>query len=304
MTGSGVPGGPTPAPEASVATQDYGSLVEALVARQGTLSRRMAQIAQFCLNNPEDVAINNIVALARLIGVAPANITRFAKEAGFGGFGELQDVFRQRLIGPRTSYADRMTALSGRAGDLDLDRTDAVFDTFVQSAVDSLLRLHVETDRAAMDRVVEVLLAADAVHVVAARGAFGIGAYALYGLSRVGKRAHLIDNLGAMRAEQAAAVGPRDVLLALTFDDYTPETIEVARAVAARGSRVVAITDNELSPINGLADPVLYVREARLGHFRSQVPAQVLCQTVIVSLGRRMDRGDPGDDQKFSSRKK
>jgi DNA-binding MurR/RpiR family transcriptional regulator len=273
------------APEA---TQDYAGLVAALVARQGSLSRRLAQVAQFCLNNPEDVAINNIVGLARLIGVAPANITRFAKEMGFAGFAELQEVFRQRLIGPRSSYADRMTALAGGGADLDLDQPGAVFDTFVQSAVDSLLRLHAEIDRAALARAVDVLTGAEAVHVVAARGAFGIGAYALYGLSRVGKRAHLIDNLGAMRAEQASAMGPRDVLLALTFDDYTPETVEVARAVTGRGRRVVAITDNELSPMSGLADPILFVREARLGHFRSQVPALVLCQALIVSLGRRI----------------
>lgn len=288
---SGASRDPAAAAEGAGPIQDYASLVEALVARQGALSRRMAQIAQFCLNNPEDVAINSIVGLARLIGVAPANITRFAKELGFAGFGELQDVFRQRLIGPRTTYAERMTALSGGRADLDLDQTGAVFDTFVQSAVDSLLRLHAEVDRTVLDRFVEVLLAAEAVHLVAARGAFGIAAYALYGFSRVGKRAHLIDNLGAMRAEQAMSVGERDVLLVFTFDDYTPETVEVARMVAARGRRVVAITDTELSPMNGLADLVLYVREARLGHFRSQVPALVLCQSIIVSLGRRLDRG-------------
>ena len=75
--------------------RDYASLVDALVARQGSLSRRLGQVAQFCLNNPEDVAINNIVRLARLIGVAPANITRFAQEMGFAGFAELQEVFRR-----------------------------------------------------------------------------------------------------------------------------------------------------------------------------------------------------------------
>ena len=285
------PGGTGRRPDGNVPAQDYSGLVEALVARHDGLSRRMAQIAQFCLNNPEDVAISNIVGLSQLIGVAPASITRFAKELGFGGFAELQAVFRQRLVGPRTAYADRMSALAVGGADLDLDRPGAVFDTFVQSAVDSLLRLHSEVDRDTLERFVDVLLAADAVHVVAARGAFGIGAYALYGLSRVGKRAHLIDNLGAMRAEQAAAIGDRDVLLALTFDDYTPETVEVARMAASRGRRVVAITDNELSPMSGIADPILFVKEARLGHFRSQVPALVLCQSLIVSLGRRLDRG-------------
>jgi DNA-binding MurR/RpiR family transcriptional regulator len=131
-----------------------------------------------------------------------------------------------------------------------------------------------------------VLAGAPVVHVAAARGAFGLAAYAFYGLVTTGVRAQLIDNLGAMRAEQVAAMGPGEALLALTFDDYTPETVEIARMAAARGQPVVAITDNELSPVVGLG-PVLFVKEARLGHFRSQVPALVVVQALIVSLGRR-----------------
>ncbi len=47
----------------------------------------------------------------------------------------------------------------------------------------------------------------------------------------------------------------------------------------------VAMTDNELSPVAPLATAVLYVNEARLGHFRSQVPAMVTVQSVIVAWG-------------------
>jgi len=42
----------------------FDGLVTHLITRQGTLSRRLEQVARFCLNNPEDVAINNIVRLA------------------------------------------------------------------------------------------------------------------------------------------------------------------------------------------------------------------------------------------------
>ncbi len=38
-------------------------------------------------------------------------------------------------------------------------------------------------------------------------GRSGSGPYAVYGLGSIGKRAHLIDNLGAMRAYQTAAMG-------------------------------------------------------------------------------------------------
>jgi len=154
--------------------------------------------------------------------------------------------------------------------------------------VQSLLRIEATLDRAQLDAFVAALAQAEAVHVAAARGAFGLGAYTFYGLANIGKRAHLIDNLGSMRAEQVAAIGPADALIVLTFDDYTAETVEIARLAASAGRRVLAITDNERSPVAAIADPVLYVTEARLGHFRSQVPAMVVAQAILVSLGRRL----------------
>ncbi len=266
--------------------RDFDGLKADLVARSGTLSRRLAQVAQFFLNHPEEVAITTLVRLADLAGVPPATITRFAKELGFAGFAELQEVFRERLLGPRLPYAARVAETG--IGDADLDRPGHVFTGFVQAAVQSLLRIEEALDRVQLDAFVDVLARSDVVHVAAARGAFGLGAYTVYGLANIGKRAHLVDNLGAMRAEQIAAIGPDDTLIVMTFDDYTAETVEAARLAARNGRRVLAITDNALSPVAGLALHVLYVNEARLGHFRSQVPAMVVCQAMIVSLGRRI----------------
>ena len=285
-------------PRPGLPALDYEGLRTQLVARSGTLSRRLAQVAQFFLNHPEEVAIHTLVRLADQAQVPPATITRFAKELGFAGFAELQDVFRQRLLGPRLlgprlTYAARM-ADGGhkeggpRIGDAELDQPGHVFASFVEAAVQSLLRIEAGLDRSQLDGFIAVLGACEAVHVAAARGAFGLGAYMVYGLSNIGKRAHLMDNIGAMRAEQTFAIGPNDALLVMTFDDYTPETVEVARMAADAGRKVLAITDNELSPVAALATQVLYVNEARLGHFRSQVPAMVVCQSIIVSLGRRL----------------
>jgi DNA-binding MurR/RpiR family transcriptional regulator len=283
----------TTQPERSI--EDYAGLIAVLRERKPTLSKRLQQVAQFVMNNPEDVAIYSIVEIANQAGVHPSAITRFAKDLGFSGFNELQNVFRQRLVGPKMSYGDRMKALAAAAdppslADLDLHEPSVVFDTFVQAAMDTLLRLKEDIDRASLQGFVDVLLAAEAVHVVAARGAYGVGAYCYYSLSRVGKRAHLIDNQGSMREQQLAAVGEHDVLLVLTFDDYTPETIEIARTASELQRTLLVVTDNELSPVAGLGAHTLYVKEARFGHFRSQVPAMVLCQSIIVSVGRLISR--------------
>lgn len=264
--------------------RDFEALRAALVARSGRLSKRLSQVAQFFLNHPEDVAVSTLVRLAEHADVPPATITRFAKELGFQGFSDLQLVFRERLLGPRPTYADRLSGVA----DGDLDQPGLVFGNFVQAAVQSLLRIGEALDREQLAACVEVLATTEVVHVAAARGAFGLGAYTVYGLGSLGRRAQLIDNLGAMRAMQVAAMGPGDTLLAMTFDDYTPETVEVVKLAVARGNRVLVITDNALSPVAGLGTHVLYVNEARLGHFRSQVPAMVVAQAMIVGLGRRL----------------
>lgn len=278
--------------------EDYSSLVDALTHRKAKLSRRLQQVAQFFLNNPEEVAIYTIVQLAERATVQPSTITRFAKQLGFERFNDLQNVFRQRLVGPKMAYSERVKAITDQrlarpAGESDFLKPGDVFDTFVQAAMDALVRLGEDVDKGVLTEFVDTLLQADAVHVAGARGAYGVGAYSYYGLSRVGKRAHLIDNLGSMREQQLAAMGDNDVLLVLTFDDYTPETIEVAKAAYKKGRKLLVITDNELSPVAGLGLHTLYVKEARLGHFRSQVPAMVLCQSIIVSLGRQMARNLP-----------
>jgi DNA-binding MurR/RpiR family transcriptional regulator len=277
--------------EETDSTRDYGEFVATLQARKPSLSRRLQQVAQYLLNNPEDAAIYTIVEIARRAGVPPSAITRFAKELGFDGFAGLQALFKQRLLGPRMSYADRLRAVNKEVAQEGLgDPSDPhqVAETFIQAAFDALLRLREDVAGAALTPFVDALQKAKAVHIAAARGAFGVGSYTYYGLSRIGKRAFLLDNLGSMRAEQLAAMDTDDALLVITFDDYTAETVELAKSAHAAGRTVLAITDNELSPVAPLAKHVLYVKEARLGHFRSQVPAMVLCQTLVMSLGYRM----------------
>ncbi|RLP27123.1 MurR/RpiR family transcriptional regulator [Mesorhizobium sp. YM1C-6-2] len=278
--------------EETGSTHDYGEFVATLLERKPSLSRRLQQVAQYLLNNPEDAAIFSIVEIARRAGVPPSAITRFAKELGFDGFAGLQALFKQRLLGPRMSYADRLQAVNREVAAGSREPGDPrdpheVAETFIQAAFDALLRLREDVAGAALTPFVDALQKARAVHIAAARGAFGVGSYTYYGLSRIGKRAFLLDNLGAMRAEQLAAMDADDALLVITFDDYTPETVELARKAAEAGRTVLAITDNELSPVAPLASHVLYVKEGRLGHFRSQVPAMVLCQTLVMSLGYR-----------------
>lgn len=273
----------------------FDDLVARLSEPELRLPKRLNQVAKFVLNNPEDTAIYSIVELSRMADVPISTFTRFSKELGFSGFSEFQSVFRQRLLGPKATDTDRRRALADAplrdtTSGVDLDDPNAVFDAFIHGGIDTLLRLEEEIDRSVLGDFMSTLAEARTIHIVSARGAFGVGAYCFYGFSQVGKHANLIDNTGAMRAEQIRFMQPEDIALVITFDDYTTETLEIAEKIVAKGHRLLCITDNEMSPAARISSHALYVREGHLGHFRLQIPAMALCQSIILSVGRKVSR--------------
>ncbi|MGJ8583337.1 MAG: MurR/RpiR family transcriptional regulator [Marinosulfonomonas sp.] len=274
---------------------DYAALVEVLKTRQIDLTPRLQDVAAFFLNHPEDVAILTIVEIARAASVPPSAVTRFSQALGFERFSDLQAVFQQRLVG-RQKFPKGGAGLLGKTHpnaseiDLDLDDPMRIAEILAQAGIGSLNSLvqdlHDGQGQTDLGPFVQALKEAEAIHIIGNRGAFGVASYAFYGFSSVGKRTFLIDNFGSMRHAQLQSVGPKDVLLAISFDDYTPETLDIVSAAQEQGHKILAITDNELSPLWQPAQHRLLVKEARLGHFRSQVPAMVLLQTLIVSTGR------------------
>jgi len=273
----------------------FDDLVARLSEPELRLPKRLKQVAKFVLNNPEDTAIYSIIELSRKASVPISTFTRFSQELGFSGFSEFQSVFRQRLLGPKATNTDRRrafadTPLSDTTSGTDLDDPSAVFDAFIHGGIDTLLRLEEEVDRSVLRDFVSTLAEARTIHIVSARGAFSIGAFCFYGFSQIGKHANLIDNTGAMRAEQIRFMQPEDVALAITFDDYTAETLDIAESVVAKGHQLLCITDNEMSPAARISSQALYVREGHLGHFRLQIPAIALCQSIILSVGRKVSR--------------
>jgi len=58
---------------------------------------RIAQVAAYALDNPDEIAFGTAASIADAAGVQPSTLVRFAQHLGFDGFTSLQSVFRQRL---------------------------------------------------------------------------------------------------------------------------------------------------------------------------------------------------------------
>ena len=260
--------------------QDFESLRSLIVLRREELPRRLAQVAEFALEQPDKVAFGTVAELAGLAGVQPSTLVRFAQTLGFSGFSDLQEIFRARLRERWPDYGERLKRLEARAqsgGSL------ALLDGFAEAAVASLARLREDASAADLDRVAGILAGARRIGLLGQRRVFPVTSYLAYACAKLGIEAQLLDNRGGLLAEEARYLAPEDALLAVSFTPYTPETLEVAAEVAGRGVPVVAITDSAFSPLTRSAEAWIEVVESDYGAFRSLSATMTVAIALAVS---------------------
>lgn len=255
------------------------------------LSKRLRQIAEFAIAEPDQMALETVATIGNRAKVQPSTLIRFAKHFGYDGFSDMQRVFRSRLIDRALTYSQRIR--EAQAGGITPTLTGDVLAHFVEADHAALQHLRAETPPVDLDVAVELMAQAEIVGVVAQRRSFPIAAYLAYGLTHLGRRAHLIDGVGGMGAEQARLLGPRDLLIAISFKPYAPETLETVAAAAQRGVKILAMTDTALSPLPPLAAVSFEVEEASLHGIRSLTASMCLAVTLVVGLGQKLAAARP-----------
>lgn len=251
------------------------------------LSRRLRQIAEFALANPNDMALETVATIAERADVQPSSLIRFAKAFGFDGFSDMQRVFRSRLVDRQPSYTERIRTIAGENADA-FATPAATLGHFADAGIHALEHLKTEIRPETLAAALDLLEGAESIHVAGQRRAFPVAAYLAYALSHLDRRTHLIDGVGGMTLQQARALTPRDVLLAVSYAPYSPETLEVVTAAAEAGTPIVAITDGPLSPMVAPARVVFEVHDAEVKSFRALNASMCLALTLVVALGRRL----------------
>lgn len=256
------------------------------------LSPQLQAIATYALENPQEMALDTVARLAKGAGVQPSAMVRFAQALGYGGFSDLQRVFRTRLVersnqsaGLR-NYRERIEAFRAahaKSGPI------AVLDQFIGDGIASLEQLHEHVTGAALQAAVKLLAGAQSIYVLGHRRSFPVAYYLSYALTQLELRAPLLDAVGGMLKEPARLIGPKDALLVVSFKNYTPEVVEVAQSCKARKVPVVAITDNALSPLVQAASTCFQIEDRTSQPFRMLVAPMCLAQALVVALGEHLD---------------
>lgn len=280
------PSDAAPAPSNPAAVQ----LLAAITGEFESLSRQLKLIARYIEQHRDHIGLDRIQDVADGCGVQPSAVIRFAKRFGFSGYTEMQKIFRDgitRQLAPGRSYQARIRsaidAAQGRLSGAD------IADEFIGGSIAGMQELKRDLHSSVFDDAVALLAGAPTVWVVGSRRSFAVAAYLTYALQHTDKRVELLSGLGGMHEGQLRGMRAGDVMLVVSFAPYAEESLQCARAAAARDARLIAITDSQMSPLAALAAATLVVHESSTFGFRSLTNTMCLAQSLFIALAYRTE---------------
>lgn len=270
--------------------ETYEALRAEIARRHARFSDRLKVIAEFALDHPTDMALGTVAEVAQRAKVQPSAIVRFARALGYGGFTDIQQVFRTRLVASLApSYRERIAGLRRDGRFRDMNDPRAVLARFASEGMVSLESLQDAVRERDLARAIAILGAAGTIYVLGLGGSFPVAAHLTYVLRKLGRRVVLLDGLGSALGEQAASATPQDALIAISFKTYNADTARLFPDLVSRNVPAVAITDSLLSPVVQGAEVVFEIPDMPEAALRTMVAPMCLAQSLAVGLTLALD---------------
>ena len=217
--------------------------------RQGDIAldvgkKSLAALVQM-VNDPDSVAVNNIVTLAQITHVSPASITRLAKLLGYNGFNQFQQVFKQRSKIPSNYYSQKVKNLVADKGRSKRSVFERQLKTTAENMQYAIDHLAVE----ALDRAVEILAWSSRIFVFGHKQSSAMANVMCYGLCLI---RHNVQTLGQYEHGLALALGQlkrNDLVVVFSSSPYSNLSVDIASMARKKNCKLLVITDSLLSPL-------------------------------------------------------
>ena len=258
------------------------SILHTIESNMSGFSKGQKRIAGYILQNYDKAAFMTASKLGKLVGVSESTVVRFASELGYDGYPSMQRAL-QEMIRSRLTSTQRIQA----AGDL-FDHQD-LLGAVLQSDIDKLREIVGEADRTAFNNVVERIMHARHIYILGVRSSSFVAGYLNFYMHLLCENVTLVQSNAAGEIfEQLFRIGPEDVMIAISFPRYSKVTMNTVKFARDRGASIIAITDNELSPVYQMSDAALLAPCEMISFVDSMVAPLSLINALLVALAHRM----------------
>ena len=243
------------------------------------MSKSQRKIAKYVLSNTDAVPFFTVGKLATMAGVSEATVVRFAYFLGYNGYTEFQQAM-QDAIKRQLTMVERLKL----SDDVYDKEEQAVYEIFNED-IGRIQMLKEQIDVTAFYDAVNMISHARRIYIIANRSAVSLGTFLEFYLDLILENTELIRNPHGI-SEKLFRIDQDDVVIGLSFARYTKNTVQALSFAKDRGTKVVAITDNMLSPLIPFANVYLCAKSDMPSFINSFVAPLSLINALITAVGR------------------
>ena len=242
-------------------------------------SKGQRHIAAYLLKNFEKAAYMTASRLGDEAGVSESTVVRFAGELGLSGYPELQREL-QESVRKRLTSVQRIEVANERL--MGKDVPSAVLSSDMENIRYTMDNL----DRKSFDAAVKAILDAKMIYIIGMRSASCLAEFMNHYLSLVFDNVRLVHTTsGSEIFEQLRTIGEKDAMIAVSFPRYSARMVSAVSFARERGTKVIALTDNALSPIAKDAFAVLEARSDMASFVDSLAAPLSVINALIAAVG-------------------
>jgi len=257
-------------------------LRDQIVAAFDKMPSQLRQAARYILEHPDEVPLVSMRELSRLAGVQPATMTRLAKFLGLPGFENLRASYAVALRSRADGLSARALRTTGQATGV-----EGIAVRMMQGLSSQIARLSEPDTLVRMQVVADRLARARRVFVLGLRSCHLVAWHFSYVTTLLGEQTVHLDGPAGTSGDGLMRAEPGDVMLVISIDPYSRQTLELTELARAKGVTIVTITDSEVSPLVALSEHAIFCATESQGFFHTLVPLLAVSEVLCALLAGR-----------------
>lgn len=250
------------------------------------LSKNAMTSLTHLLETPRQSALLPIDQLAQNCGVSSSTLSRLATRLGFHGFKQFQGLFKKHWSNDSGFYSNLADKL---AHDPEKMQTNASFAmNLARNECTNIMNMVSQLDAKYLPRIVELLAHHHSVRILGNRQSSALASHFCYCLGMLRQHVDLISAPNHGTAHGLSKLNAGDLLISFSCYPYTRSTVTATHIASAKGITVIAITDDEQSPLVDAADYVLITPTNGDFYSNSMASIMVLNEIILSMVAKKL----------------
>ena len=221
------------------------TITDILFARYDSFFEAEKKIADYILENKEDVIEMTVAELARESKTSDATVSRFCKKCDLKGFHHLKISLAKEL-----SEGGKGTSVSNHVA---RDQITQSLENILANKVQELTQTIRMVDGEQLNEVLDLFQNAENVQFAAVGNTLPVALDAAYKFNQLGIKAAALE-IWETQLGYALNAGEKDVIVLISNSGASKRLVTLAKVAKERKTAIVGITNSEHSPVAELSD--------------------------------------------------